>query len=55
MDAERDPNSKVKRKEGIPNGVLVWATVVLTRVTKGTCQYEERGGRCEVADKAERM
>ena len=34
---------------------LVWATVVLTCRTKRTCQSIERSGRCEFADKGERM
>jgi len=34
---------------------LVWAMVVLTRRTKRTCQSKERSGRCEIADKGERM
>ena len=33
---------------------LAWATVVLTRRTKITCQSEERSGRSEVADKVDK-
>jgi len=34
---------------------LVWVMVVLTRGTIRLCQSKERIGRCEVADKGERM
>ena len=41
---------------GHSRGRVQWlAMVVLTRGTKGTRRSKERSGRCEVADKGERM
>jgi len=63
-DAGRHPDSKVKRREDgrafqsegpMVAKDLVWAIVVLTLGTKRTCQLKERSGRCDVADKVERI
>jgi len=63
-DAERDPDSKVKRREEgqafqregpMVAKDLVWAMVVLTRGTKRTRLSKEQKGLCGVADKGERM
>jgi len=57
-NSERDPDSKVKRREEGrafqregPKVAkdLVWTMVVLTRGTKRTCQSKERSYYCIVA------